>query len=1388
MGGDRLTMRIAGGGTLGPPRPARPFTIQTSHHSNDTHTQGDSDMPSNTIKPRRLSRMLLAAMLISSGALMLCVGAAQAKVIHPYTGESLGPQGPGPANFELARGAAVDQSTGDLYVFDDKSEPEIYRFTATGTPADFPIRGTNKIKIAGVKVENNLETEIAVDASSGPAKGDIYFADSHNVEIFSSSGAMLGQLKAEAGDVSAGVAVDPTGAVYVADKEASFSEIRKYVPTANPVTEADYTAELSIKQGVRNVAVDDNGNVYAIYAGGGVNRFTALQFGALEAEGTLVDNTGNKLAVDTANDHVYVDESDRIVEFDETGELLSKTGEEELPAGPGSVGRSEGVAVSSATGDIYASRGATYYDERNEPHDEARVLIYSGTSVIVPEASTEAPTSVTDTSAVLNGSVNPGGVAATYQFQYGATTSYGSVIPASAEPVGSDSTTHQVSTELTGLAPGSTYHYRIVARNVNGATYGEDHVLYVHGSPTVVSALARFIAQGSVELAGSVETHGLDTQAHLEYGTSTAYGESGPSKDLGSEGSGTVYAEIEEGLAINTLYHFRVVASNSDGTVYGPDEEFRTAPVATISEEAALVITSSSSTLSAMVLDYHVPVNVHFEYGVTTEYGTSTAPVRLKGSEVALPTTALLGELSAGTTYHFRLVAESEAGTVYGADATFTASSVTAPSAALPDGRGYEKVSPTANADGDVYQDVPIQLALVGGWTEQPFLVSPTGDAVAYMGDPSERGGTGSEGPDLGNQYVSRRSTDGQWETKNVEPPSSGLFDPPAFKGFSSDLTVGFVNSSYTPALAPSAPSNGYSQLYAKDISTDTYTPLITTTPENRTQKDFGAAESPTFNRNRAEVEYGGSSADLSHKLFVANDALTSNAVDGGVAENNLYDTSGETTTLVNVLPDGSTEPNATFGGPALAIDKTGNHQKNYPMLAHDISEDGSRIFWTDLNTDDVYVRENDTAPQSPLVSGKCYIPTDACTVLIAEDAQYWNATPDGSKVLYTKTGKLYEYDLESGQAVELAPGSVVRGVTAVSSDLSFVYFVAEPDEPVPGAQRGPCEEGEVGGGLCDLYAVHVGEPPRFVATLSGKDNFMQPESFDRFAGDWQGSLGDTEAEATPDGAHLLFTSSARPTGYASGNSEQVFLYDYASGQVDCLSCKPNGEPVTKELSAFLPVSSVGTAAARWMSDDGNRVFFDTLEGLVPQDINEATDVYEWERYGAGECLEQSGCIYLLSDGTSPEGAFLIGTSTSGNDVFMTTRGRLVPEDENETIDVYDVRVGARPPVASPRCTGSGCQGVPATPPIFATPPSVTYNGVGNFEASARPTVKAAVKSRSLTRAQKLGRALKACKKKPRKLRAPCVAKARRRYGAKKKAKGSSRQHRNVGGLSGRGK
>ena len=90
-------------------------------------------------------------------------------------------------------------------------------------------------------------------------------------------------------------------------------------------------------------------------------------------------------------------------------------------------------------------------------------------------------------------------------------------------------------------------------------------------------------------------------------------------------------------------------------------------------------------------------------------------------------------------------------------------------------------------------------------------------------------------------------------------------------------------------------------------------------------------------------------------------------------------------------------------------------------------------------------------------------------------------------------------------------------------------------------------------------------------------------------------------------------------------------------------------------------------------------------------------------------------CIYLLSGGTSPESAYMLDASTSGNDVFIITRAQLLPSDRNDNDDLYDARVGGVVPPPVTACSGSGCQGVPPAPPIFATPSSVTFSGVGNF-------------------------------------------------------------------------
>ena len=178
------------------------------------------------------------------------------------------------------------------------------------------------------------------------------------------------------------------------------------------------------------------------------------------------------------------------------------------------------------------------------------------------------------------------------------------------------------------------------------------------------------------------------------------------------------------------------------------------------------------------------------------------------------------------------------------------------------------------------------------------------------MGGPSERGGIGAEGGTFGNQYLATRDVGGRWSATNIDPPSGSFNDLPVFSGFSPDLSVGFVSSAANPPLAPETPGEGYSDLYVKNFGSGVYTSLIHHTPEHRTQLEFGTPGLPGNSFTTAtgrRMAYAGSSSNLEHNLFMVDDALTANAVDGGAEENNLYDTSGSSTVLVNVLPNGST-------------------------------------------------------------------------------------------------------------------------------------------------------------------------------------------------------------------------------------------------------------------------------------------------------------------------------------------------------------------------------------------------------------------------------------------------------------------------------------------------
>ncbi len=811
------------------------------------------------------------------------------------------------------------------------------------------------------------------------------------------------------------------------------------------------------------------------------------------------------------------------------------------------------------------------------------------------------------------------------------------------------------------------------------------------------------------------------------------------------------------------------------------------AGVPAIEGESFTDIGSSSVTLNSQIDPNGESTSYYYEYGSSTAYGSRTPEVFLGEGESALPAPAHVEGLTTSGEYHFRVVAVGEAGTERGADETFRTLSVGL--LGLPDGRVYERVTPTDERGFSVYASLAIgdRLSYAEGlYTERPFQAAANGDGVVYVASPSTSGGSGSSGEYEGNDYLATRSPGGGWTQVNLQPPG---YRKAEYQAFSDDLSTGWLiargESGFEeelPPLSPEAPGK-YKVLYARSNNDGTYQPLFTKTATiHRGDEEFGAYQAGETLGAENPATYAGSSANLSEMLFEANDALTGSAVDGGKRENNLYLSVDGRLSLVNVLPDGSSsEANATFGGPPIGGE--GTKFSTFPDFSHVISADGSRVFWTQIEGEKspaLYVRENPAQPQSPIEGGRCTVPADGCTVLISEGGRFWTATVDGSKVFFTK-GDLYEYDVEDGLTTDLTPGVEVQGVIGASEDGEYIYYVDTSDE---------------------LEMWHAGTSTA-ITQLSGRDGEeVGPyKTYRGPRGDWTPGLGTRTAEVAPDGLGVVFMSRESlpavgfPEGYRDEGMEEVYAYEAQGGRLFCVSCNPSGEPPERNqeteagldneadaAAAFLPISYSHTYAPRVISDGGGRVFFDSAEPLVAQDTNGKQDVYEWERDGVGSCREADGCIYLLSGGTSGSASWLLDASTSGEDVFVISRAELVPGDAYEGFAVYDARVGGVQPVVAPECTGSGCQGVPPAAPIFATPASVTFAGVGNFPApsSVSGSVKSKPKPKAkvLTRAQKLARALRACRKRTGRARLVCEAQARRRYAPRSKAMGSAREGR----------
>jgi hypothetical protein len=182
--------------------------------------------------------------------------------------------------------------------------------------------------------------------------------------------------------------------------------------------------------------------------------------------------------------------------------------------------------------------------------------------------------------------VNPDGADTTYYFQYGTSPNYGTTTTSTDAGSGTDDV--GITTTLTGLTPGATYHYRLVAKSSLGSDYGQDATFTTNAAPVATTGTATAVSATSESLAGTVNPNGTDTTYYFEWGTSAALGNKTAVTDAGAGATATSVSTTITGLRPGSTYDFAIVATSSLGTSTGTTTTFQAAASSCVAERQVI--------------------------------------------------------------------------------------------------------------------------------------------------------------------------------------------------------------------------------------------------------------------------------------------------------------------------------------------------------------------------------------------------------------------------------------------------------------------------------------------------------------------------------------------------------------------------------------------------------------------------------------------------------------------------------------------------------------------------------------------------------------------------------------------------------------------------------
>ena len=909
----------------------------------------------------------------------------------------------------------------------------------------------------------------------------------------------------------------------------------------------------------------------------------------------------------------------------------------------------------------------------------------------------------------------------------------------------------QYGVRLTGLSASTTYYVRAFVRNT---CVGCEHIdsgvvsFTTAGPPTASVDMVHALHGESLRLLGSVDPNSASTSA--EQVISLEGAPTGGSFTLTFDGhtTGEIPYDAESETVRKALEGIpgggpQVGVEGGDGgpyTVFFYSSPGVSEPLIEGSGLGLTPLGGSVKVVTTLAGGAGYATNYHFEYVSQSSFAEHGWADAASGPELdagaGRGVEAVGGDLpslSAGVAYRYRLVAQSEApgtGPVYSTEegtltvpAPAPASSVSSEacpneafragdSAHLPDCRAYEQLTP---GDKNGAQE-PFHYAAS---LESYVLVSEDGENVVLKAEGTDY----NEGPDAGQSpYLFSREVSGWGMIAGLAQPEAGVrrYRPQVY---SSDLTQVASSSEYRTSTESESADVEY------DLG-----PVggpyrsVASVP----RQDVEGENSST----RQWAGWVGGDPSLSKLVLETQDHTLIGEEETGTQSgwSDLYEyTARNGLAQLNVTSEGTTIGSC---GAHLAegLEDGESERVGTASSPHSISADGSLVFFEAVPGNKCGV--NEEAPD-------LYMRVNGSETVDIGEYRFLAANAEGSKLLLqSETGAkavvLYDTGSQTSTPLpELAGIELTDAQLAVSADMSTAYFAG-----AGGLYRYDINNGK-------LEYLFAANPPPAIGS-QGSDLGLAVSADGRYIY-FRGSVGGLPGDGT-----------LEQGGNSHEEAAQVYRYDNDERVVECVSCASSydrepDQPAFLNGSNGKPQIRGSVTLDTSIAGNGDYAFFTTPAALVPQDIdgeigiegNErsgglkngeypdvsgttspSSDIYEWRANGVGGCMQLDGCLALITNGRGGYKSLLLGSADEGRDVFIYTREKLVPQDNDTAGDIYDARVegGFPPPPPRPtECEADACSSPPSAP-NDATPASLTFTGAGNVLPVITPAGKPAVK------------------------------------------------------------